>query len=243
MPRLWLATLLFGVELLLLLLAGAWILRVVTPGVQAVNFSTVEPPLLEAAPLPADPTIELKASLQDALNSERQLRAEFTTLQADLMWKTGACEIAAASKPPALPADRWKGKDLELLQGCWLLGHEVDAVIRSIDATTGVETNLENCKTKTGRICFDGKGGGQREQTMDCPIRGRIVCRARIEAKFNADGTLGTTQPRVQCGTSSVQWSPYTLRCQRLNDTEASCQSNGFPGLPPRVYEFRRPVD
>ncbi|MDB5489933.1 MAG: hypothetical protein JWQ58_3648 [Reyranella sp.] len=243
MPRLWLATLLFGVELLLLLLAGAWVLRVVMPGVHAVNFSTIEPPRLETTPLPSNPTIELKASLQDALNSERQLQAELIALEADLAGKTAACEMAAARKPPPLPADRWNAKDLDLLKGCWLLGREVDGLVRSIDATTGVETDVENCKTRTGRICFDGKGGGQREQTMDCPVRGRIVCRARIDAKFNADGTLGTTQPRVQCDNTSVQWSPYTLRCQRLNDTEASCQSNGFPGLPPRVYEFRRPVD
>lgn len=240
MPRLWLATLLFGVELLLLLLAGAWVLRVVTPGVHAVNLSTVEPPRPEAIPPSSDPTMELKASLQDALDSEGQLQAELTALQADLTGKIAACEMAEARKPPSLPADRWKGKDLELLTGCWLLGHEVDAVVRSTDGSTGDETGHENCKTRTGRICFDGKGGGRREQTIDCPIRGRITCTARIEAKFNADGTLGTTQPRVKCDKPSVDWLPYTLRCQRLNDTEATCQSNGFPGFPPRVYEFRR---
>lgn len=243
MPRLWLATLLFGVELLLLLLAGAWILRVVTPGVQAVNLSTIEPPRLETNPLPPDQTIELKASLKDVQDSEGKLQAELTALQAELTNARAACATAEARSLPSLPADRWNAKDLELLKGCWLLGHEVDALVRSTDPTTGKETDLEKCRTKTGKICFDGKGGGQREQTMDCPIRGRIVCRARIDAKFDADGTLVTTQPRVQCNSTLVQWSPYTLRCQRLNDTEASCQSNGFPGLPPRVYEFRRPVD
>lgn len=243
MSRLWLATLLFGVELLLLLLAGAWILRVVTPGVHAVNISTVEPPRLDTAPLASDPTIELKVSLQEAFNSAGQLQAELTALQLDLKGKIATCEMADARTPPSLPADRWNGKDLELLKGCWLLGHEVDAVVRSTDASTGDETDHENCKTRAGRICFDGKGGGERQQVIDCPIRGRITCKARIEAKFNADGTLGTTQPRVKCDKASVDWLPYTLRCQRLNDTSATCQSNGFPGFPPRVYEFRRPVD
>lgn len=240
MPRLWLATLLFGMELLLLLLAGAWLLRVVTPGVHAVNLSTVEPPRLEAVPLPLDPTIELKASLRNAQDGEGQLKAELIALQNDLTQATAACATAGIAKPPSFPADRWNAKDLDLLKGCWLLGHEVDAVVRSTDGSTGDETGHENCKTRTGRICFDGKGGGQREQTIDCPIRGRITCTARIEAKFNADGTLGTTQPRVKCDKASVDWLPYTLRCQRLNDTEATCQSNGFPGFPPRVYEFRR---
>lgn len=217
----WLGAFLIGIELLLLLLIGAWLLRSFSPGVHAFTFSVVERPA----------ATELATSLLRAWDSERQLRAQLAALQDDLTKKSADCAAA-----PALPADRWNRKDLDLLAGCWLLGHEVGAVRGDL----GRPEREENCTTRTGRICFDGKGSGQREQIMDCPISGRSTCKAPISVKFNDDGTLGTTQPRVECEGPPTFWLPYSLRCERRDDTTAICHSNGFPGYPPREYEFRR---
>ncbi len=223
MTKAWLGAFLIGTELLLLLLMGAWMLRTFSPGVHALTFSVVESPAASVAP-----STELATSLLRARDGERQLRAQLAALQDVLAKKSADC--------PALPADRWNRKELDLLTGCWLLGHEV-AAVRGNPGEPGRE---ENCTTRTGRICFDGRGGGQREQIMDCPISGRAICKAPISVKFNDDGMLETAQPRVACDRPMVFWLPYSLKCDRRDDATAICHSNGFPGFPPRDYEFRR---
>ena len=221
LTKAWLVTFALGTELLLLLMICAWMLRAVSPETVAFNITATE--------MPARRSAELERSLVQAQDREGRLRVELVRLQTEVAARRAACT-------PALPADRWQRKDLDLLTGCWLLGHEVGAV----RGNPGDPNREENCTTRTGRICFDGKSGGQREQIMDCPISGRAICKAPISVKFNEDGTLATTQPYVQCEGAQAQWLAYSLKCERIDDSTAVCHSSGFPGFPPRDYEFRR---
>ncbi len=133
--------------------------------------------------------------------------------------------------PPALPADRWQQGDLGILNGCWLLGHETQSKLTHGGASS------ELCTVRTGEICFDSRGGGQRRMTMVCPSqRGPISCVAPVTGSFAA-GVLRTTQPQVLCSDGTIQWNgpQNTLTCQRQSDTMAMCRDGlNFP------YEFRR---
>ncbi len=133
--------------------------------------------------------------------------------------------------PPPLPADRWAKKDLSLLRGCWLLGHDTQSRLGL--ANGGVDI----CTVRTGRICFDDHGSGQREKTENCPsIRSPVRCVAPIRAQFDGD-TLRTTQPLVNCQPSDITWNAEKndRTCRRVSDTLAICRDRlNFE------HEFRR---
>ncbi len=141
-------------------------------------------------------------------------------------------QTMAPKPPPPLPADRWAKKDLSLLKGCWLLGHETKI---SITLPNG---NSELCTVKTGRICFDEHGSGQRELSDVCPsLNSPIQCIAPIRAEFANDDTLHTTQPLVHCRPPYVTWNAVKndLTCRRTGDTLAICRDRlNFE------HEFRR---
>ena len=141
-PR-WLAALLVGVLLLLALLIASWFLRACAPVDPSMNLSALETPAPPAPPPPIDPTLALKASLDEAADDEKKLKAELAALQADLRNKLALCKPVEPPKPPPppppvakappppppLPADRWAQKDLGMLQGCWRLGHDTQGNI------------------------------------------------------------------------------------------------------------------
>jgi hypothetical protein len=64
-PR-WLAALLVGLLLLLTLLIASWFLRACAPVDPSLNLTAFETPAAPAPPPPIDPTLALKASLDDA---------------------------------------------------------------------------------------------------------------------------------------------------------------------------------
>jgi hypothetical protein len=243
-PR-WLAALLFGLLLLLTLLIASWFLRACAPVDSSMNLTTFETPAPPAPPPPADPTLVLKASLDDAQADEKQLKAKLAALQADLRNKVAQCKpveppkppppppppvAKAPSPPPPLPADRWAQKDLGMLQGCWRLGHDTEGSI-------GVNGRAASCAVKAGRICFQGNGGGERQTTAVCPGTGTIRCTAPITARFGNDTTLGTTQPAVRCDPTGTSWNgpPNSLTCRRVSDVLAICRDRlNFE------HEFRR---
>ncbi|MFO1082724.1 MAG: hypothetical protein U1E23_19125 [Reyranellaceae bacterium] len=241
----WLAALLAGVLLVLALLIGSWLLRACAPVEPEIELSVREeppPPAPEAAP---DPTPVLKAALAAEQERQRALAAEQAALAAELRSKLALCkppepppapkpappvEAKPAPPPPTLPADRWARKDLGLLQGCWRLGHDTQG-------TMGVGGRMIQCAVRAGRICFGADGSGQREATSDCPGTGLIRCSAPITARFGDSGTLGTTQPPVQCQPAGTGWNgpPNSLTCRRVSDSLAVCRDKlGFE------HEFRR---
>ncbi len=127
--------------------------------------------------------------------------------------------------PKPLDSERWEKKDLSMLKGCWRLGRQT---VGRIDA--------EECAVPEGRICFGESGTGQRETTYNCAKAGTLTCSAPIASRFNSDGTLGTTQPKVMCS-GGMTWNEREnwLTCRRVSDTLAICRDNiSFE------HEFRR---
>jgi hypothetical protein len=242
-PR-WLAAFLSGVLLLLTLLIIAWFLRACAPVEPTANLSALETPAPPAPPPPPDPTPTLKASLEEAQSDEKTLKAELAALVADIKSKLAQCKVVEAPrpapppppppppqpKPIPLPADRWAQKDLGMLQGCWVLGHDTQGNI-------GVGNRSELCAVKAGRICFGANGSGERQTMAICPGAGTVRCSAPVSARFGNDNTLGTSQPAVRCQPASVGWNgpPNSMTCRRLSDTLAICRDRlNFE------HEFRR---
>lgn len=141
-------------------------------------------------------------------------------------------QTAEAKAPPSsLPADRWARKDLGILQGCWRLGRET----RGGDYIGPGKTEM--CVVKTGRICFDANGSGQRETSTICPSAGNVTCTAPVSARFGNDSLLHTEQPQVACNPAKIMWTgpPNALTCHRVSDTLAMCRDAGG-----YEHEFRR---
>jgi hypothetical protein len=237
----WLAALLVGLLLLLTLLIASWFLRACAPVDPSMTLTALETPAAPAPPPPIDPTLALKASLDDAADDEKKLKIELAALQADLRNKVAQCKpveppkpppppVAKAPPPPPLPADRWAQKDLGMLQGCWRLG-------RDTQGNMGGGSRSEMCAVKAGRICFGANGSGERQSTAVCPRTGTVTCTAPITARFGNDSSLGTTQPAVGCSLTGTSWTgpPNSLTCRRVSDVLAICRDRlNFE------HEFRR---
>ena len=99
----WLSALLFGLLLLLLLLIASWLLRACIPVDPTLNVATFETPAPPAPEAPPDPTPLLKASLEEAQDDDKRLKAEFAALQADLKNKLDQCKPIELPKPPPPP--------------------------------------------------------------------------------------------------------------------------------------------
>jgi hypothetical protein len=161
-----------GLMLALLLLIGAWLLRVFVPVAPTLNLSAVQMPAAFAATEGApNPVPALKVSLDDAREAEKKLRVELASRQDDLRKQLEQCKPAG----PALPAERWSKGDLATLKGCWVLGRDVPML------HTFADGRKEQVTMKAGRICFDDRGGGLHEQVMVGPTAG-WVCKAPMSA-------------------------------------------------------------
>jgi hypothetical protein len=236
--RPWLGALLLGLELALLLLIASWMLRSCAPIDPAVSLSAEEGPGARAPPITPVPTGDSSAGLKVSLDREKadetMLKTELAALQDDFHRKIDQCRPAASPAPsePALPAARWSKGDLTVLKGCWVLGRDVSMV------HTFADGRKEAILAKAGRICFGDDGNGMHEQNTVGPS-GEWHCRAPISARFWANGTLTTKQPRVLCeGSPPVQWAATTLSCHRESDSLAVCVATDRSGRT-RV-EFRR---
>ena len=225
----WLAALLFGLMLALLLLIAAWLLRAFEPVAPSINLSAVQMPAAFAATVgAADPVPALKASLDDAREAETKLRAELASRQDDLRKQLEQCKPAE----PPLPAERWSKGDLATLKGCWVLGRDVPML------HTFADGRKERVTVKAGRICFDNQGGGVHEQVMIGPT-GRWDCKAPVTAKFWNNGTLVAKQPTVMCqGEPPTRWMATQLTCHRVSDEMALCATVDKNGR--GQVEFRR---
>jgi hypothetical protein len=232
----WLAALLVGLQLVLLVLITGWLLRACTPVEAVLRVTAFETPAPSAPEPPLDPSQALRASLKEMAAEGTALTTKLAELQAELDGKLTRCPKAELPKEPSFPADRWARKDITILEGCWVLGRPVAAVRGDL----GSPTREENCTRTAGRICFGSNGVGRHEETVSCPIGGSAHCSAPIRAKFEDDGTLHTTQPRVRCSDPSTYWLPYEHTCRRVDDNLTVCRSSSFPGFPSRELEFRR---
>jgi hypothetical protein len=239
----WLAALLFGLMLVLLMLIGSWFLHAFTPVDPMLNVTLLETDAPPAADSPAEPAPALRASLDQTIADGKTLAGQLARLQAELTSKVAWCKPTEQLPPPSLPADRWAKKDLGMLKGCWVLGHDV----ASWRGEIGSPEREDNCTTKAARMCFDAAGRGQIILSAVCPIAGTIYCASPITAKFADDGTFTTAAPSTQC-----QRGPPTLTasatgsCRRVDDYHALCRRTNFipqfdrPGARFEEAEFRR---
>jgi hypothetical protein len=246
----WLFWLLAGLLAILILLAASWLLRHVLPVPPDLRVTELPPdPPPPPPPAPPDPTVGLKADLESARDEEAKLRATLASLRDELSQRLAACkppepppkppepkpppvvERKPPPKPPDLPEDRWKKGDLSLLKGCWRLGRDADTNLRLPNG------RVVAGRDRAGRICFGDNGQGTREKTGEFPGQPSIKCRAPIRAAFDGDGTLRTTQPRVDCEPQGFFWTdrPNYLTCRRVSDAVALCRDN-LGG----EHEFRR---
>ncbi len=99
----WLSALLFGLLLLLLLLATSWLMRACAPVGPDVTIATHETPAPPPPEAPPDPTPLLKASLDNAEANEGKLKAELAALELELRNKIAACKPIEPPKPPPPP--------------------------------------------------------------------------------------------------------------------------------------------
>jgi len=224
----WWAALLFGLLLLLLLLIAAWLLRVFLRVAPTVRLSAVRLGAPAAALGAPDPIRLLKASLDDARNVEKNLKAELAARQDDLRKRLEQCK---PGEPP-LPAERWSKGELDSLKGCWVLGRDLPMLHSFADG------RKEQVTIKAGRICFDSQGGGLHEQVTIGPTA-RWTCKAPVTAKFWSNGTLVARQPAVICdGEPPMRWTATQLTCRRVTDDMALCQAVDKSGR--TQVEFRR---
>ena len=238
----WLAALLFGLMLALLVLIFSWLLRACAPVNPLLNVATLETDAPPAAQSPPDITPALRASLDQTMADGKTLAAELAGLQAEFKIKVASCKPIGPPKPPSLPADRWAKKDLNILKGCWVLGHDT----RVSRGEIGSPEREDNCTTKAARMCFDANGQGQSESTTVCPIAGTIYCARPITAQFANDGTFTTTSPTMQCQRGAPTYTEYsTDSCRRVDDYHAMCRRTNFtrldrPGTRLEEVEFLR---
>jgi hypothetical protein len=238
----WLGSLLFGLMLVLLVLITAWLLRALAPIDSLLNVATLEPVASPAPPSPPDITPALKVSLDQGMATGKALSAEMASLQAQIKIRVASCKPIEPPKPPALPAENWAKKDLNILKGCWVLGHDTKATRGSI----GAPDREENCTTKAARMCFDANGHGQSESASVCPVAGKIYCARPVTAQFTSDGTFTATSPATQCQAPIPTRAVYSVvSCRRVDDYHAMCRRTNVtqidpPGARFEEAEFRR---
>ncbi len=243
----WVAGLLFGLLLIPVLLLMVWTLRAVLPVPASPQVAVVEMPTPPAEPAPVDPVPSLTLVLAGLRTEHAALATQAALLDGDLARRAAACAspgpvpLATAPAPEQqarpLTAERWSQGDLEILQGCWSLGRDAQSVVVYGDGKT------RNCLVRAGRICFDAKGQGRREQTISCGPDLTAVCRAPVVGRFAGDGSFSVQQPGVACeGNSPTIWHGRSLVCRRVDDGKAVCRDSGAPehGIPAQHQEFRR---
>src|SRR5262245_17249937 len=97
----WMRTLLAALPLLLLLLAGAWLLRGCLPAEPDLALMTREGPSAgTAADAAPDPTLALKAAYSTEEARARALRVELALIEAELKKRIAECKPPEAPKPP-----------------------------------------------------------------------------------------------------------------------------------------------
>jgi len=237
----WLAALLLGLMLVLLVLIVSWFLHAVAPVDALLNVTMLETDAPPAARSPDDMTPTLKASLDRTMADGKTLAVQLASLQAEFESKVAWCK--PTEQPPPLPADRWAKRDLSMLKGCWVLGHDVTSWRGEI----GSPEREDNCTTKAARMCFDEGGHGQIVLSAVCPIAGTIYCASPITARFANDGTFTTTTLSAQCQRGPpTQTASATGSCRRIDDYHALCRRTNFipqfdrPGARFEETEFRR---
>jgi len=233
----WLRTLLAALPFLLLLLAGAWLLRSLLPNDPALTLATREgPPAPPPPAAPPNPLPAMKASLTYEGSRAKALQIELAAIESELKKRISDCkppepppappapkppQVATAPPPPPpprleppRPAPRPPANDGRL---------------RLPTAPTGDYSFMQGCwrtdpfrhetiqsQPGVSSYCFDSSGAGQLEWR-----RGRTACRTRAQARFEGS-TLRLRDADTTCNDGS-HWYADQLVCQRGADNVAQC--------------------
>lgn len=123
------------------------------------------------------------------------------------------------SAPAAgIDEDRWRDRDVGLLEGCWNL----DSDYTMVDGRTGQPRGV-----RRWRMCFDAQGRGQETQVFT----DGATCRGPIRARFASGGALQIDEDDdVPCSDNSNILRRRTV-CEIAGNGRAQCQ-NFHPSLP-----------
>ncbi len=235
----WGRTLLAALPLLLLLLAGAWLLRGCLPAEPDMALATREGPPAAAAPEPApDPMPALKAAFSTEESRSRVLKVELSLIEAELKKRIADCKPPEAPKPPpqvALapqPQPPPAPKPAPAPTPPPQQSRPTDDRLRLPSAPTNNYSFLSGCwRTDPFRhetiqmqpgissYCFDANGNGQLEWR-----RGRTACRTRAQARFEG-AILRLRDGDTTCNDGS-HWYADQLVCRRGADDVAQCSGS-----------------
>lgn len=221
----WVASLVIGFAAIVSVLLAAWALRQVVPQPPAPQVTMLPAPPPPPPVVVFDPTPDLLRDMKTAQDEQGRLNATLASLRGDLATKRGQC------KPPDLPEDGWKKRDLAVLEGCWILGHETSARLKrtGLPDVLGVTTAARLCFARAGRGTFEisNRFAGATDQ-----------CQGQVSAAYVSEGVVRITHANLPCvrdGVSAGHWMADTLTCRRVDDTRAICRhGNGVES------EFRR---
>jgi len=233
----WLRTLLAALPFLLLLLAGAWLLRSLLPDDPTLSLATREGPPAPPAPAAApDPLPAIKASLNSEEARSKALGIELAAIESELRKRIGDCKPVELPKPPPQvatapptpppappPTSRPEPAPAPPPQ------QRNDGKLRLPTSPTNDYSFMQGCwRTDPFRhetvqsqpgissYCFDSSGSGQLEWR-----RGRTACRTRAQARFEGS-TLRLRDADTTCNDGS-HWYADQLVCQRGADNVAQC--------------------
>jgi len=235
----WGRTLLAALPLLLLLLAGAWLLRGCLPAEPDMALATREGPPAAAAPEPApDPMPALKAAFSTEESRSRVLKVELSLIEAELKKRIADCKPPEAPKPPpqvALapqPQPPPAPKPAPAPTPPPQQSRPTDDRLRLPSAPTNNYSFLSGCwrsdpfrhetiqmQPGISSYCFDGNGNGQLEWR-----RGRTACRTRAQARFEG-AILRLRDGDTTCNDGS-HWYADQLVCRRGADDVAQCSGS-----------------
>jgi hypothetical protein len=245
----WGRTLLAALPLLLLLLAGAWLLRGCLPAEPELTLATREGPPAAASPDPApDPIPVLKAAFSTEESRSRVLKVELSLIEAELKKRIADCKPPEAPKPPpqvALapqPQPPPAAKPAPAPTPPPQQSRPPDDRLRLPPAPTSNYSFLSGCwRTDPFRhetiqmqpgissYCFDANGNGQLEWR-----RGRTACRTRAQGRFEG-AVLRLRDGDTTCNDGS-RWYADQLVCRRGADDVAQCSGSSRGAFGPVAW-------
>jgi len=249
----WARTLLAALPLLLLLLAGAYLLRDWLPGDPALALATREGPPAPPAEAVHDPLPVLKASLASEGARAKALKIEMSAIEGELKKRVADC------KPPEEPKQEPKPPQTAMVQPKPAppppppqprvapqpppVPHTPnDGRLRLPSQPTNDYSFMAGCwRTDPFRhelsqgqpgissYCFNSNGYGQLEWR-----RGRTACRTRAQAQFYGSN-LALRDADTTCNDGS-HWYADQLTCQRGADNVANCSGNSRGAFGPTSW-------
>jgi hypothetical protein len=245
----WARTLLAALPLLLLLLAGAWLLRELLPADPTQALALNEGGPRPAAPAVQDPLPVLKASLGAEQARAKALAIEIGDVEGELKKRVADCRPPEPPKPPqtamvqpkpapppavAPPPQQQPPQYSPRAPG--------DNRLRMPSTPTNDYSFMAGCwrtdpfrhervqaQAGVSSYCFDANGRGNLEWR-----RGRTACRTRAQAQFSGMN-LALRDADTTCN-DGTHWYADQLTCQRGADNVANCSGSSQGAFGPTSW-------